>query len=305
MTEVFIKAGTYILIICLAYFLKKIGFFKEGEHKTISKIVLNITLPAAILSSFNQVEQLSGQLFFILFVGFLGNVGLLAIAFLICRKKSKEDKIYWMCNSAGYNIGCFTLPYAQGFLGPIGVIVTCLFDAGNSIMCTGGTYAVASGVIENGQGEKINIKQTCKKLFCSVPFDCYLIAVIMKSFEVPFPAFVNQLSTTIGNANGFLSMMMIGMMLEIHTNKKYLKKVFSLLGVRYLFSAVMALVLYYSLPFAEDVRKTLAVISFAPLASLACVFTEKCNGDTELSSMTNSISVIISMIIMTVLILMI
>lgn len=305
MTEVFIKAGTYILIICLAYFLKKIGFFKEGEHKTISKIVLNITLPAAILSSFNQVEQLSGQLFFILFVGFLGNVGLLAIAFLICRKKSKEDKIYWMCNSAGYNIGCFTLPYAQGFLGPIGVIVTCLFDAGNSIMCTGGTYAVASGVIENGQGEKINIKQTCKKLFCSVPFDCYLIAVIMKSVEVPFPAFVNQLSTTIGNANGFLSMMMIGMMLEIHTNKEYLKKVFSLLAVRYLFSGVMALVLYYSLPFAEDVRKTLAVISFAPLASLACVFTEKCNGDTELSSMTNSISVIISMIIMTVLILMI
>ena len=305
MTEVFIKAGTYILIICLAYFLKKIGFFKEGEHKTISKIVLNITLPAAILSSFNQVEQLSGQLFFILFVGFLGNVGLLAIAFLICRKKSKEDKIYWMCNSTGYNIGCFTLPYAQGFLGPIGVIVTCLFDAGNSIMCTGGTYAVASGVIENGQGEKINIKQTCKKLFCSVPFDCYLIAVIMKSFEVPFPAFVNQLSTTIGNANGFLSMMMIGMMLEIHTNKEYLKKVFSLLAVRYLFSAVMALVLYYSLPFAEDVRKTLAVISFAPLASLACVFTEKCNGDTELSSMTNSISVIISMIIMTVLILVI
>ena len=98
---------------------------------------------------------------------------------------------------------------------------------------------------------------------------------------------------------------MIGMMLEIHTNKEYLKKVFSLLAVRYLFSGVMALVLYYSLPFAEDVRKTLAVISFAPLASLACVFTEKCNGDTELSSMTNSISVIISMIIMTVLILVI
>ena len=303
MLEVLIKAGTYISIICLAYFLKKKGFFKEGESRTISKIVLNITLPAAILSSFNQVGHLSGQLFFILFIGFLGNVGLLAIAFFICKNQSKEDKIYWMCNSAGYNIGCFTLPYAQGFLGPIGVIVTCLFDAGNSIMCTGGTYAVASGVIENGQGEKIKIKETCKKLLCSVPFDCYLIAVIMKSFEIPFPAFVQQFSTTIGNANGFLSMLMIGMMLEIHTNKEYLKKVFSLLGVRYLFSAAMALLLYYGLPFDADVRKTLAVISFAPLASLACVFTEKCNGDTELSSMTNSISVIISMIIMTILIL--
>ena len=305
MTEVLTKAGAYILIICLAYFLKKKGFFKEGESRTISKIVLNISLPAAILSSFNQVEHLSAQLFLILFIGFLGNVGLLAIAFFICKKKSRDDKIYWMCNSAGYNIGCFTLPYAQGFLGPIGVIVTCLFDAGNSIMCTGGTYAVASGVIENGQGKRINIKETCKKLFCSVPFDCYLIAVIMKSFELPFPPIVQQLSTTIGNANGFLSMLMIGMMLEIHMNKEYLKRVFSLLGVRYAFSAVMAFLLYYGLPFEADVRKTLAIISFAPLASLACVFTERCNGDTELSSMTNSLSVIISMMIMTVLILVI
>lgn len=303
MIEVFIKAGAYMFIICLAYFLKKIKFFKEGEHRTISKIVLNITLPAAILSSFERVERLSGQLFFILLIGFLGNVGVLFLAWLICRKKSREDKVYWMCNSAGYNIGCFTLPYAQGFLGPIGVIVTCLFDAGNSIMCTGGTYAVASNVIESGQGEKIHVKATCKKLLCSVPFDCYLIAVIMKSFQIPFPPFISQLSTTIGNANGFLSMMMIGMMLEIHLNKEYIKKIVSLLSVRYLFAAVMSFIVYHALPFDGDVRKTLAVISFAPLASLACVFTERCNGDIELSGMTNSISVILSMIFMTTLIL--
>lgn len=305
MTEVFIKAGVYIFIICLAYFLKKGGFFKAGEHKVISKIVLNITLPAAILSSFERVEKLSGQLFFILFIGFLGNVCLLAIAYWICRKKSKEEKIYWMCNSAGYNIGCFTLPYAQGFLGSIGVVVTCLFDAGNSIMCTGGTYAVASGVIENGQGEKFSLKNTIKKLFCSVPFDCYLIAVLMKSFEIPFPAFAKQASDTIGSANGFLSMMMIGMMLELRFDAKYRKRLISLLSVRYIFAGVMAFCLYYFLPFDGDIRKTLAVISFAPLASLACVFTEKCNGDIELSSLTNSISVIISMIIMTILILVI
>ena len=297
--------GTYHDRSIYAYFLKKIRFFKEGEHKLISKIVLNITLPAAILSSFERVEHLSAQLFFILLIGFLGNVGVLFLAWLICKNKPREDKVYWMCNSAGYNIGCFTLPYAQGFLGPIGVIVTCLFDAGNSIMCTGGTYAIASNVIENGNGEKINVKATIKKLFCSVPFDCYLIAIIMKSFELPFPPFITQLSTTIGNANGFLSMLMIGMMLEIHINKEYIKRILSLLTVRYVFAAFMALILYFALPFDGDVRKTLAVISFAPLASLACVFTEKCNGDIELSGMTNSISVIISMIIMTILILLI
>lgn len=302
MEEVLIKAGIYISIICLGYLLKKGGFFKTGEHKLISKIILNITLPAAVLSSFERVEHLSGQLFFILFIGFLGNVVLLAIAYVICRKKDREEKVYWMCNSAGYNIGCFTLPYAQGFLGPIGVVVTCLFDAGNSIMCTGGTYAIASSVIENGNGEGFRFKNMMKKLFSSVTFDCYLVAVILKSLEIPFPAFIKQASQTIGNANGFLSMLMIGMMLELRFDEKYRKRLISLLGVRYLFAGIMAFSLYTWLPFSHDIRKTLAVISFAPLASLACVFTEKCKGDIELSSLTNSISVIVSMMIMTLLI---
>lgn len=300
MIDVFIKAGSYIFIIILAYSLKKIKFFQEGDHRLISKIILNITLPAAILSSFQQVDQLTGKFLWFLWIGLFSNIFLLTIAWIFCNKKTDQEKIHWMCNTAGYNIGCFTIPYAQGFLGSIGVVTACLFDAGNSIMCTGGTYAVASAVVSKGKSEGFQWKETCKKLLSSVPFDCYMIALALRFLEIEMPRFVNQVSNIIGNANGFLSMLMIGMMLEFHFDKKHMKKIFSVLTVRYLFGACMAFLCYFYLPFSLDIRQAFVIISLAPLPSLSCVFTERCNGDIELASMTNSLSILISMILMTI-----
>lgn len=300
MIDIFMKAGSYISIIALGYCLKKMKLFQDGDHRLLSKIIMNVTLPAAILSSFQQVEQLTGQFLWLLWIGLFANIVLLAIAWVFCRKKPDQEKIHWMCNTAGYNIGCFTIPFAQGFLGSIGVVTACLFDAGNSIMCTGGTYAVASAVVSKGKSEGFQWKETCKKLLCSVPFDCYMIALALRFLNLGVPSFVNQVSDIIGNANGFLSMFMIGIMLEFHFDKKHLKRIFSVLFVRYVFGACMAFLCYYYLPFSLDIRQAMVIISFAPLPSLSCVFTEKCDGDIELASMTNSFAILVSMVLMTI-----
>ena len=55
-----------------------------------------------------------------------------------------------MLNSCGYNIGNFTLPFIQSFLGPVGVITTSLFDTGNACICLGDAYSVASMVKDGG-----------------------------------------------------------------------------------------------------------------------------------------------------------
>ena len=66
---------------------------------------------------------------------------------------------FYVFNLAGYNIGCFTLPFAQSFLGPFAVVATCMFDVGNSIMCTGGTYALTSGLVHTGEKyEPVNLR---------------------------------------------------------------------------------------------------------------------------------------------------
>ena len=51
-----------------------------------------------------------------------------------------------MLNLPGYNIGIFALPFVSSFLGPQGVVAACLMDVGNSCVCLGGAYGVASSI---------------------------------------------------------------------------------------------------------------------------------------------------------------
>ena len=75
-----------------------------------------------------------------------GGVIYIVLAWLINKKAGKEAQAFAMLNSCGYNIGNFTLPFVQSFLGPVGVITTSLFDTGNACICLGGAYSVASMV---------------------------------------------------------------------------------------------------------------------------------------------------------------
>jgi len=67
---------------------------------------------------------------------------------------------------------------------------------------------------------------------------------------------------------------------------------------RYAFAAASAAVCYFLTPFDLVVRQTLAVLCFAPLSSLAPIYTGRCHGDTALAGFTNSVSIAISLVCM-------
>ena len=56
MAEILIKAASFVAIIFMGYLLRKRGFFKEEDFHVLSKIVLKITLPAAIVSNFTGAD---------------------------------------------------------------------------------------------------------------------------------------------------------------------------------------------------------------------------------------------------------
>ena len=51
MQEILIKAASYIAIIVLGYVLRRRGFFGPEAFGVLSKVVIKITLPAAIVAS--------------------------------------------------------------------------------------------------------------------------------------------------------------------------------------------------------------------------------------------------------------
>lgn len=146
MLVVLSKALAFVLIILIGYICKRRGFFSPTDYQVVSKIVLNITLPCAVINSFAHFEM-DYSLIAAVFLGLFGNLMMLFVSLMLTRGDTPATKIFYIFSLAGYNIGCFTLPFAQAFLTPFAVVGLCMFDVGNSIMCTGMTYALTASCI--------------------------------------------------------------------------------------------------------------------------------------------------------------
>jgi len=293
MLEILVRAGCFAAIIVLGYSLKKIGFFKKEDFNILSKIVIKITLPASIIFNFSGKEIVPSMLIITLF-GFGCGVIYAFLGWILNKKRGKEWQAFEMLNMSGYNIGNFTMPFVQSFLGSTGVITTSLFDTGNAFVCLGGAYSVASVVKDGG---KISGKRIFKTLIKSVPFDCYVIMTALCLLKVSLPMPIVNLAEIIAGANAFMAMLMIGVGFELNSNKEQLSSVIRVLAVRYLLAFLFAWCFYCLTPFSGEIRKTLVILCFGPIAAAVPAFTAELKGDVGLSSAINSLSIIISILL--------
>ena len=290
------KAIAFIFIIVMGYALKKKGFFAAKDFYLISRIVIRITLPCAIISNFSNLTM-DNSLLFLCVIGILANLVMVGIGFLTNIRSDGDRTAFDMINLSGYNIGNFTLPFVQSFLGPVGFAATSLFDAGNAVMCTGVTYTLAS--LAKGSGEKASPSSVVRSLLSSLPFDAYVLMTILAVCKIPLPSVVISFASTVGGANAFLALLMIGIGFEIHMEKEKLNRIIRLMVIRYGVAVVFALGAFFLLPFPIPVRQAMTIVAFGPISSVATAFTGRIGGDVELSSAVNSLSIVLSIITIT------
>lgn len=298
MFEILVKAGSYVLIIIIGYVMKRAGIFGREAVKILSNIILMVTLPAAVISSFADYDRQMSLAVLVLF-GIFMNLLMSGIGYLLAIRKSSTEKSFGIINYSGYNIGTFTMPYLQSFIGPMGIVVAVLFDTGNAIMSTGVTYAIASRFVSDA---KFEITEFIRKIISSVPFDIYVIMMSLYFMNVRLPWFVYEVAGNIGRANAFLAMLMIGIVFEFPKNFSQLGDVFKLLAIRYSISGLSSIVLYNSPIFTPEVRQILIILLFSPVSGVNVISTLRCNADVEKSGAINSISILLSLVIMTSLI---
>lgn len=115
MQDLLIRAGSFVAIIVLGFLLRRFGFFKENAFEVLSKIVIKITLPAAIIKNFSS-GTMDFSMLSLALLGFAGGVVYMIVAYAVHLRKSKEEKAFALLNLPGYNIGVFALPFVSGFL---------------------------------------------------------------------------------------------------------------------------------------------------------------------------------------------
>ena len=292
MLDIIVRAGCFVAIILLGYLLRKFKFFKPEDFNILSKIVIKITLPASIVYSFSG-KEIDPSMLIITLIGISGGLIYMGVSLLLNLRSSKEKKAFELLNTSGYNIGNFTMPFVQSFLGPMGVITTSLYDTGNAFVTLGGAYGIAS-MIKDNQG--FSMKRLFKTLVRTLPFDCYVIMTTLTMLHITLPSPVISLAEIIANGNAFIAMLMLGVGFQLNGNKSQIRQISRILLVRYSIAILMAVGCYYLAPFDMDVRRALMILAFSPLPCSAPAFTKEIKEDVGLASAINSITIIISLI---------
>lgn len=290
------KIIIYVAILLIGFIGKKINVFKREHTKFLNTLICYITLPAAIINGFQGVT-ITPILLIGLAIGLFSNLLLLTLGQLICKNKTTNEKAIFIFSANCFNIGNFAIPFLSGLVTPDGFAAICVFDISVAIMCYGVNVAIASGIM--GKEGKVKFSQVIKKITTSPVFITYVILTVLNLCNVHLPNIVLKLTNTIGNANSFLAMLCIGILFQFKLPKQDWKIVLKVLGLRITVLITISLIVYFFIPLPDDIKIALCVILMAPCASAAPALTESCGADGTVSSVINTISIPLSIVLMT------
>lgn len=299
MMETIAKAGILVSFILCGYILKQMRLFSRQSFNTISTIVFNITLPTAIIVNLNGVH-FENRLLFISVLAIVFNFIFIGLGYML--GKDKIEKSFYMLNLNGFNIGNFALPFVSYFFDSAAVLIVCLFDAGNSIMCLGVAYGLAC-CVRGHEGENI-LHLLCRSVLSSVPVLSYIVMILLAIFSVKLPAPLINWASIPASANTFLSMLMIGVALGVSLKKDFVHIIFTDIGIRFIGSAAIATGIYFLLDYPMDIKRVLMILLFSPIAGMACYYTAKLKGNIEVAACISSLYILVSIVMMSTLIIM-
>ena len=225
-----LKVAAFVAIIVAGHLAGRSRTLGPRPEQCVSKIVFTFTLPCAIVHAFGAAEFTHDLLILVPLGLACALIPYLAVLGLT-RRSERRDRVFYLLNCCGFNIGCFCLPFVQTLFPAQLAVTTCLFDAGNAIMMTGGSYAL-TGLVAGKEPVEHPVRFVAKRLAKSIAFDAYIILIVLAVAEIRIPDAIVQFTAPIANANSFLAMFMLGLMIRFEVDRNKLAKVARLIGLR-------------------------------------------------------------------------
>lgn len=155
--------------------------------------------------------------------------------------------------------------------------------------------------VRGEKGESI-VAILAKTIFSSLPVLSYITMIILSLAGFSLPQVVIDWAKIPASANTFLSMLMIGVALGLSLKKEYLHLIYTDVGLRILASVIFAVFTYFVLDYPMAIKKVIMILSFAPVAGMACYYTAKMKLKIEVAACISSFYILLSIVIMSTLI---
>ncbi|WP_249872101.1 AEC family transporter [Oceanobacillus saliphilus] len=284
-----------IIIIAVGYILKRSTVIKETDGESLSRIIFNITLPALILVTFNDIT-IEYSLFMLIIIAFVYGLFAAVLGLLVFRKQSRDAKGMLAMMVPGFNIGLFAYPLVEGIWGREGIQHFGMFDVGNSFIVFGVCYFIGSYYA--GEGAKLDFKTMLGKMSRSIPLLTYIFVLILNLAGLKLPAVVIETADIISFANMPLSLLLLGIYLNFTFERKYINLIFKYMAVKYIPGIIIGVILFIYLPFDDMFKYTVLIGLILPTSMSVLPYAVEFEYDKRFVGTVSNITIIASFVLM-------
>ena len=296
-----------IAIIILGYILQVKGWFGDAFGPNLSRLIMNVALPASIFVSvmkyltLDKLISLSGGLLYTFVAFILGYiVAYIAVVLFKVRPGRRGTMINTFVNANTIFIG---LPLNVALFGDQALPYFLIYYITNTISTwTLGVYLMTSDS-KSGQSKETS-KFDWKKLL-PAPLVGFLVALLFLILRISIPDFATNTLTYVGNIVTPLSLIYIGIVLAkagLKTITFDKDTIVTLVGRFILAPLIMLLVLKFFAPNMETVEfKTFMIQSATPALAVLPILANQGKGDVEFSTNVVTLSTVLFIVVIPIL----
>ena len=296
-----------IAIIVLGYILQVKGWFGDAFGSNLSRLIMNVALPASIFVSvmkyltLDKLISLSGGLLYTFVAFILGYiVAYIAVVVFRVRPGRRGTMINTFVNANTIFIG---LPLNVALFGDQALPYFLIYYITNTISTwTLGVYLMTSDS-KSGQSKKAT-KFDWKKLL-PAPLVGFLVALLFLILRISIPDFATNTLTYVGNIVTPLSLIYIGIVLAkagLNTIAFDKDTIVTLVGRFILAPLIMLLVLKFFAPNMAAVEfKTFMIQSATPALAVLPILANQGKGDVEFSTNVVTLSTVLFIVVIPIL----
>lgn len=279
------------LIMLVGVYGSKRKIITPEINKGLTNILLEITLPCLVISSFifDMSEELKSNIVKCFIYSPLVIIVTILISYIALLPIKSNKKVIMQFANVFSNCGFIGFPIIFSILGGEGVIYASIFNMFFSIFVW--TYGV---ILFNGKMGKRDLK----KVLVNPAILAVFIGLIIMIFKVNIPEVLHSTLDLVGGMTSPLSMIIVGVILGNAKVTSYLKEY-----TIYYCSILKLIVLPYILLFIANiindtsiVSKTLIILSAMPAAAMTSILAEKFDKEKEYSAVIIFITTLFSLI---------
>lgn len=277
------------LIALLGFYGRKKNIIDEALSNGLSRLLLQITLPLLIISSFcvTYNSSMGNNIIKAFIYGLVIYIVTPLLIKLLLFKTEKRKKNILQFALVFSNCGFMGFPLAESVFGHDGVIYTSIFNMFFSFFIW--TYGVMlfSEVTDFSQIKKVLKNPGIISVF---------IGLIIFIFSIKIPAVILNTLKTVGGLTTPVSMLIIGSMLASVNFKKAVKDMSLYYGSLIKLLLIPAFLYLLSVFFNEKsiVIKVFILLQAMPAAATTSLFSESYNKEKEYSALIVSFSTLLS-----------